>query len=188
MQELVLIQLGRTLGTESARELARARKSGEFEALLLECGPLAFRIAQSVLRNVADAEEVAQDALLRAYQKFDRLRELSRFRPWLVRITFRLALDRWRSARRRERREIEWAAPEQRPSLPSTEEVVSSNAFYERLERALEELPEKFRIVLVLAAMHGYTLEQVAAMLSIPTGTVKSRLFQARKALAEKLR
>ncbi len=105
-----------------------------------------------------------------------------------MRITFRLALDRWRSARRRERRETEWALPDLRPAAPTTEEIAASNAFQARLEKALDELPEKFRRVLLLAAIQGYTLDEVSNMLKLPSGTVKSRLFFARKALAEKLR
>ncbi|MGB7495639.1 MAG: RNA polymerase sigma factor [Candidatus Acidiferrum sp.] len=188
MQELVLIQPGRTLDADSARELARARLRREFETCLAECGPLAYRVAQGVLRNSADAEDVAQEALLRAYQKFHRLQDVTRFRAWLVRITFRLALDRWRSAKRRTRRETEWAKPDLRPAPPTTEEIAAANVFQARLEKALEELPEKFRLVLLLAAIEGYTLEEVTGMLNIPMGTVKSRLFFARKALAEKLR
>src|SRR5271170_5766889 len=136
MQELALIHPGRTFEGESARELATSRSHREFESRLAECGPLAFRVAQGVLRNPADAEVVAQEALLRAYQKFDRLKDVTRFRAWLVRITFRLALDRWRSAKRREQRETNWALPEQRPSPPTTEEIAASNAFQVRLERA----------------------------------------------------
>ena len=188
MQELVLIHPGRTLEADSAGELSRSRLHREFEARLTECGPLAYRVAQGVLRNSADAEDVAQEALLRAYQKFDRLKDTTRFRAWLVRITFRLALDRWRSVRRRERRETEWALPDLRPPLPTTEEIASANAFQARLAKALDELPSRLRLVLLLAAIEGHTLEEVAELLSVPLGTVKSRLFFARKALAEKLR
>jgi RNA polymerase sigma-70 factor, ECF subfamily len=188
MQELVLIQPGRTLEEESAREIAHARLQREFASCLAECAPLAYRVAQGVLRNRADAEDVAQEALLRAYQKFHRLQDVTRFRAWLVRITFRLALDRWRSAKRRERRETGWARPELRPAPPTAEEVAEANAFKARLEKALDELPEKLRLVLLLAAIEGYTLAEVAEMLGVPMGTVKSRLFVARKALAEKLR
>jgi RNA polymerase sigma-70 factor, ECF subfamily len=188
MQESALIQPGRTLEVGSARDAERLRLQGEFEVRLAECGPLAFRVAQGVLRNAADAEDVAQEALLRAYQKFSRLRDVTRFRAWLVRITFRLALDRWRSAKRRGVRETEWSLPEQRPAPPTAEEIVASSEFQSRLERAIDELPEKFRIVLLLAAIQGYTLEEVGEMLEIPMGTVKSRLFHARKQLAGKLR
>lgn len=188
MQELALIQPGRTFDGESLREIETARQRREFESCLADCGSLAYRVAHGVLRNPADAEDIAQEALLRAYQKFHRLRHPARFRAWLVRITFRLALDRWRSARRREHRETLWAQAELQPPLPSTEQLAASNAFQARLEKALQELPKRLRLVLLLAAIEGYTLEEVSGMLGIPMGTVKSRLFFARKALAEKLR
>src|SRR6266850_101852 len=132
MQELVLVQPGRTVGDELEHEAARADARREFEERLGECGPLAYRVARGVLRNTADAEDVAQEAMLRAYRRFDRLRDRTRFRAWLVRIAFRLAL--------------------------------------------------------VLAAMEGHTIEEIAGMLGISTGTVKSRIFYARRQLAEKLR
>jgi len=131
---------------------------------------------------------VAQEALLKAYRNFGRLREPARFRGWLVRITFRMALDRWRSVKRREKRETQGEPPEQRAVGPTVEELAASSEFQARLERAMEELPEKFRLVLLLAAIEGHTLEEVSGVLGIPMGTVKSRLFFARKQLAEKLR
>jgi RNA polymerase sigma-70 factor (ECF subfamily) len=188
MRELVLIQPGRTVEGAAERELERARADREFEERLAECGPLAFRVAQGVLRNAADAEDVAQEALLRAYRNFARMREPAKFRGWLVRIAFRLALDRWRSARRREKRETEWMRPESRAAAPTAEELAASREFQTRLERAMEELPEKYRLVLLLGAIEGYTLEEVAGMLGVPVGTVKSRMFFARKELLEKLR
>jgi RNA polymerase sigma factor (sigma-70 family) len=121
MQKLALPQPVRSLEADTTREIGRSRRQRAFESCLAECGPLAFRVAQGVLRNAADAEDVAQEALQRAYQKFDRLQDLTRFRPWLVRITFRLALDRWRSIKRRERRETEWASPDlRRTKSPSS--------------------------------------------------------------------
>ncbi len=188
MRELVLIQPGRVLVGASERESESCRAHREFEERLAECGPLAFRVAYGVLRNTADAEDVAQEALLKAYRNFGRLREPARFRGWLVRIAFRMALDRWRSVKRRERRETHWEAPEQRDASPTVEELAVSGEFQTRLDRAMGELPEKFRLVLLLAGIQGYTLEEVSGMLGIPMGTVKSRLFFARKHLAEKLR
>ena len=70
----------------------------------------------------------------------------------------------------------------------STEDIAASNEFQSRLERAMEDLSPKLRLALLLAAMEGHTTEEVAAMLGVPPGTVKSRLFFARKQLAEKLR
>src|SRR6266404_991519 len=206
MQELVLIQPGGTADRvaaaqdkdrftvahekedELAREAAQADTRREFEERLAECGPLAYRVARGVLRNTADAEDVAQEALLRAYRRFDRLRDRNRFRAWLVRIAFRLALDRLRSGKRRELRDTLWSQPERQPPAATVEDTAASNEFQAHLENALAELPEKLRLVLLLAAMEGHTIEEIAALVGIPVGTVKSRIFLARKQLAEKLR
>jgi RNA polymerase sigma-70 factor (ECF subfamily) len=71
---------------------------------------------------------------------------------------------------------------------PTSEELAASSEFQARLDRALDELPEKFRLVLILSAIEGHTLEEISRLLEIPMGTVKSRLFFARKKLAEKLK
>jgi len=188
MQELVLNQPVGTAKSELVREAAQADPRREFEERLAECGPLAFRVARGVLRNTEDAEDVAQEALLRGYKNFERLRDRSRFRGWLVRISFRLALDRLRSAKRREKRDSLWSQPAHLPPAATVEDVAASNQFQGHLERALEELPEKFRLALLLSAMNGYTTAEIASMLGVPLGTVKSRIFIARKKLAEKLR
>jgi RNA polymerase sigma-70 factor (ECF subfamily) len=191
MQELALTQPTSAVkaawsgdADSEGKAAATAALRREFEERLAECGPLAFRIARGVLRNSADAEDVAQEALLRAYRRFERLRDRTRFRAWLVRIAFRLALDRARSSNRRELRETQWAR--QRPQ-DSTEDLAASSEFEEHLARALNELSPKLRLVLLLAAMEGHTLDEVAEMLHLTLGTVKSRLFDARKKLAEKL-
>ncbi len=188
MQELVLVQPGGISESESAREATQADTRREFEERLAESGPLAYRVARGVLRNTADAEDVAQEALLRAYRQFDRLRDRNRFRAWLVRISFRLALDRLRSGKRREQRDTLWSQPEHQPPAATAEDLAASDEFQAHLENALAELPEKLRLVLLLAAMEGHTIEEIASMLGISTGTVKSRIYYARRQLAEKLR
>ncbi len=169
-----------SLEIESSAALDR-----EFGQRLAECSTLAFRIALGVLHNCEDAEDVAQEAFLRAYRNFHRLRDRERFRAWLARITFRLAIDRWRSAGRRERREL--AAADPGPE-PSAEDITASREIQRYIGRAMDKLPEKFRVTLVLATIEGYNLREVAAMLGLPEGTVKSRLHLARKQLAERLR
>jgi RNA polymerase sigma-70 factor (ECF subfamily) len=188
MQELVLVQPGSAARSELVREAAQADARREFEERLAECGPLAYRVARGVLRNTADAEDVAQEALLRAYRSFDRLRDRSRFRGWLVRIAFRIALDRLRSAKRREQRDTLWSQPAHLAPPATAEDIAVSNQFQGYLDRALEELPEKLRLALLLSAMEGHTTDEIASMLGVPIGTVKSRIFIARKKLAEKLR
>src|SRR5437762_6772653 len=77
----------------------------EFEARLVESSTLAFRVAYGVLRHRQDAEDVAQEAFVKAYRSFRELRDRERFRAWLVRMTWRLAIDRQRNDRRRIARE-----------------------------------------------------------------------------------
>lgn len=185
VQELVLSAIGTESDAMEHGEDAHGASDvdeREWEALLRENAPLAFRVARGVLRNDAEAEDVAQEALLRAYRRFGRLRERAKFRSWLVRISFRLALDRLRSIKRRQQRETEWVLENFRADSGAGSE------FQRHLDAALEELPKKQRLVLLLAAMEGHTLEEVSALLGIPLGTVKSRLFFAKKELAEKLR
>ena len=188
MQELVLVQPGRTVGDELEHDAAHAHTRREFEERLAECATLAYRVARGVLRNTADAEDVAQEALLRAYRRFDRLRDRNRFRAWLVRIAFRIAIDRLRSGKRREQRDTLWSQPEHQPRAATAEDLAVSNEFQAHLETALAELPEKLRLVLLLAAMEGHTIDEIASMIGVSAGTVKSRIFYARKQLAEKLR
>ncbi|HTS12368.1 MAG TPA: RNA polymerase sigma factor [Candidatus Limnocylindrales bacterium] len=157
----------------------------EFEQRLADCPTLAYRVALGVLRNAAEAEDVAQDAMLRAYRNFHRLRDRERFRAWLVRTAWRLALDRIRAAGRRARREL--AAIEEQAGAGTR-----GGAEGQEIERvvgaALDALPEKLRIVMVLGAIEGYNTRETARLLDVPEGTVKSRMHLARKRLAETLR
>jgi RNA polymerase sigma-70 factor, ECF subfamily len=151
----------------------------EFEARLIESSTLAFRVAFSVLRHREDAEDVAQEAFAKAYRNFRQLRDRDRFRAWLVRMTWRLAIDRQRSDRRRHARE---SADADRPNVQAGDHDRVSE-----LWRAIDELPEKLRAVVVLAGIEGHNMEEVARLLELPAGTVKSRLFAARRQLKERL-
>jgi RNA polymerase sigma-70 factor, ECF subfamily len=160
----------------------------EFEQRLADCPKLAYRVALGVLHNTAEAEDVAQESLLRAYRNFHRLRDRERFRAWLVRMAFRLALDRIRSKTRRERHEHDAtrATLDAQPAA-NVENMVASREFERQVAQALDALPEKLRMVMVLAAIEGYNTREVAKLAGLPEGTVKSRLYLARKKLAESL-
>ena len=155
-----------------------------FEAAMTDSLALAFRVAYGVLRHPADAEDVTQEAFARAYRSFHRLRNRGAFRAWLVRITWRLALNKQRDDRRR-------VARETREALNT-----SASAFGDDVERserarhlwaAIDALPPKLRIVTVLAGIEEHDIHEVAQLLRIPEGTVKSRLFLARLRLKELL-
>jgi RNA polymerase sigma-70 factor (ECF subfamily) len=161
---------------------ARAR---EFDDRLAESSTLAFRVAFSVLRHRQDAEDVAQEAFVRAHRSLRQLRDRERFRAWLVRMTWRLALDKRRGDMRRTNRELAVISP----ATPSTtEDALIAEQRSARLWQAIDALPEKFRMVIVLAAIEEQRVEDVAALLKIPSGTVKSRLSEARRRLQGLLR
>src|SRR2546428_14177413 len=120
----------------------------EFEARLVESSTLAFRIAFSVLRHRQDAEEVAQEAFVKAYRRFSQLRDRDRFRAWLVRMTWRLAIDRQRSDRRRVARE---QADVQKP--PTTAGTIETRERSTQPWSATAALPQNRRVVRVLSAI-----------------------------------
>jgi RNA polymerase sigma-70 factor (ECF subfamily) len=171
---------GQVIAPDAQDALAR-----DFEARIAESATLAVRVAYGVLRHQQDAEDVAQEAFARAFRKFMSLRDRDRFRAWLVRMTWRLALDHRRGQKRRALREESAASPEAGPDVEAMA-ISRQRAF--NLWTAIDALPEKLRIVIVLAAIEEESVKRVSALLDIPEGTVKSRLFEARRVLQEKLR
>jgi RNA polymerase sigma-70 factor (ECF subfamily) len=170
----------RAIETEEGTALA-----GEFEARLADSSNLAFRVAYSVLRHRQDAEDVAQEAFVRAHREFHRLRDRDRFRGWLARMAWRLALDHRRGQKRRTAREDRAARPDMTPSHEGAAIDAQRSA---RLWAAIDALPERLRVVIVLASIEGHGLKEVAQIVEAPEGTVKSRLFEARQKLQEMLR
>lgn len=160
--------------------------AGEFDVRLRECSTLVVRVAYSVLRNSSDAEDVAQEAFLRAFRRMSSLRDPAKFKAWIVRMTWRLALDWRRGERRRTARED--AVRVTATAVGSAEADFSANERQARLWDAIDALPDTLRIVTVLAAIEGHDVREVAALVGIPEGTVKSRLFEARRRLQELLR
>jgi RNA polymerase sigma-70 factor (ECF subfamily) len=158
----------------------------EFETRVVDSSTLAFRVALGVLRRRADAEDVAQEAFLRAHRAFASLRDRDRFRAWLARTAFRLALDRRRGERRRAFREDR--ASLESPVVRSAEDEAYESEVRTRVGEAIDAMPDKLRLVTILAAIEEQDVSSVARLLALPEGTVKSRLHLARKALAEKLR
>jgi RNA polymerase sigma-70 factor (ECF subfamily) len=146
-----------------------------------------FQIAYSVLGNSADAEDVAQEAFLRAHQKFASLREAEKFRAWVNRIVFRLALNRRRSQLRRLTRDTAWQATEAAAMIDGARDA-EQRVMLERMRKQIELLPEKFRSVLRLSLVEEMEAADIGAVLGIPAGTVRSRVHTARKLLLEAMK
>ena len=166
----------------TARTEAEQHESS-FSRRMAENQRRVFQIAYGVLGSSADAEEVAQETFLRAYQKFGLLRDPQRFRFWVNRIAFRLALNRRRGLNRSMARETAWhsSAIESLDGAKNAEDHLLA----QRLRDQIEQLPEKFRRVLQLSIVEDMDANDAAAVLGIPAGTVRSRLHTARKLLLE---
>ena len=174
----------------------------EFETRLIESSTLAFRVAYGVLRHRQDAEDVAQDAFVKAYRSFREMRDRERFRAWLVRMTWRLAIDRRRGDKRRDARDrspeglrhiesasavVAQGSAAAQGFSPSIVEDMEARERAARLWAAIDALPDKLRIAIVLANIEEHDIAEVARLLDVPEGTVKSRLFLARQRLKELL-
>jgi len=145
-----------------------------------------FGVALRMLRNRSEAEEIAQEVFLRVHRAVEDFRGEAKLSTWLYAITSRLCLNRLASGERRMAREGE-------ESLERLRGDADPAAHVERIEleaalqRAITELPEERRIVVVLRDFEGLSYEEIAAALDLPLGTVRSRLHRARTDLKEKL-
>lgn len=162
-----------------------AREAGDFEHFerrVREFHRLVFHVAYAVLRDHADAEEIVQDTFFRAYRKLSGLRDPQKFRAWVARMGYRLALNHWRTTTRARHRDTSWLEATAPP--PATvEKVLAQREFRNRLREEIERLPKKLRAVLLLSAVEELETRDVAAALRIPEGTVRSRLHLARQTL-----
>ncbi len=140
-----------------------------------------FQIALSVVGNAADAEDVTQDAFIRAYVKFETLREPQRFRAWVCRIARHAALNHLRSATRFRQREEHHH--DDATAAADVATAAEENEFRQRLHVAIDRLPERLRDVVLLCAIEELEPSAVAVLLGIPAGTVRSRLHAGRKLL-----
>ena len=143
----------------------------------------AARHLAAALVGPADADDVAQEAFVRAYRALASFRPGSPFRPWLLRIVANLAGNHRRGAQRRERRTARVAALVDaggpRPGEPGPGEQVEQADDRRRLTEALDRLPHKDREVLVIRYLLEFSEEETAAVLGCPRGTVKSRSARA---------
>jgi len=152
-----------------------------FEQLVRLNQRTVFQIALSVVGNAADAEDVTQDAFIRAYVKFETLREPQRFRAWVCRIARHAALNHLRSATRFRKREEQHY--DDATAAADVATAAEENEFRQRLHAAIDRLPKRLRDVVLLCAIDELEPSAVAVLLGIPAGTVRSRLHAGRKLL-----
>ena len=169
-------------------ELVRRARAGDAGAF----GELVSRYQTRILRLVRgmvpehDAEDVAQDAFLKAFRKLDEFDERARFYTWLYRIASNAALD-WRKRERYRRHADLPSTPEGEDAVPdagpSPRTAAQRGELAAAIDRAVERLPDHYREIVVLREVEGLSYEEIAEVLRISKGTVESRLFRARERL-----
>jgi RNA polymerase sigma-70 factor (ECF subfamily) len=144
-----------------------------------------YRVAYSVLRNAADAEDAVQEAFMRVLRHRETLDEVRDQRVWLIRIVWNIVLDRKRRAKTRPETDD---VAELARLLPagglSAEERAAAAQHHARVLACVEQLPAKERQVLMLSAFEELTSVEIASVLGITESSVRSRLFRARNLMA----
>jgi RNA polymerase sigma-70 factor, ECF subfamily len=174
---------------------ARSGDIGAFEALVRRYDRNVFRIAQHITQNREDAEDVVQDAFLKAYQNLGQFQGQSKFYTWLVRIAVNEALMRLRRRRPDRMVSIDEDVQTEEDSIPreiadwspNPEQRYSQAELKEILGKTIQGLPPSFRTVFVLRDVEGLSTEETAAALDLSVPAVKSRLLRARLQLRERL-
>ncbi len=176
--------------------LAQAGDTGAFGELVERHRRAVFRAALAAVGSPAEADDVAQEALVTAFHKLGQFRGESSFRTWLLAITWRKAIDRRTRVTRWLRlivtpsgREDDTMDPvESAPSRgPSQEDAVADAELHRHVRRLMATLPRKLRDALLLTVSGEYSYEQIGGMLNAPVGTVKWRVSEARRVLRQKL-
>lgn len=151
----------------------------EYQNRVMECVPGLYRVARSILYNEQDCADAVQEAVFQGWVKRHQLRDGASFRAWITRIT----VNECRNIQRRalkQKKAVEAGAEELRNPRPTEGNV--------DLEAALSELPEKYRLPIVLHYMEDYPTKTIAGMLEIPEGRLRERMRTARKLLGRLLK
>jgi RNA polymerase sigma-70 factor, ECF subfamily len=169
-----------------------AASTDEMETAVRENSRFVYAIAYSVLRNHHDAEDAAQETFVRFWRHRRRWRLIRNRRAWLARTAWRVALD-WRRKRHAQdvaaiplSESVEAILQLQAEGTPA-DEIAGRNEMTALLERLIETLPEDLRHALTLSLAEELTSPEISAILGIPEGSVRQRLWQARQILKEKL-
>jgi RNA polymerase sigma-70 factor (ECF subfamily) len=158
-----------------------------FEQLVRRHQRYVFNVAYRVLNDYAEAEDITQEAFVRAWRGLPGFRGQARFTTWIYRIVHNLCLNRLPGLKRELLRTepLEEALAASTPSQAELVEVRERVAF---LHAQLDQLPEKYRLVLTLRYLQHLSYDEIAAALDLPVGTVKTHIHRARRLLVEQSR
>lgn len=166
-------------------ERARGGDTGAYDALVSHYLPGVISIAWGIVRNAHDAEDLAQEAFVSAYQNIGRFRSGEPFRPWIYRIVTNRALDVVKH--RTKFRSVELEDTEHAARLDEAHVTAESSEIARRIDEAIEELPEMQRLVARLHLIEELDHQEIASVTGLSDGTVRSHLSLARTKLKQKL-
>jgi RNA polymerase sigma-70 factor (ECF subfamily) len=169
--------------TDRLHERERTASDEEFSLLVYRQHRFVFRVAFALLRNAHDAEDIAQETFLKLYRN-GRWRGMRDERAFLARAAWRLAID-LRRVPAVESAEMDADVMPSRTASPEQQAMSANSAAV--LHRLIDALPEELRQPLVLAGIDEMTSREIAAVMGIPEGTVRTRMMRARQLLKEKL-
>jgi len=184
---------GQAILGESVLKPAMARQAvaNTLGALVADYTQMVFRIAYSILRTPHDAEDATQECFLRALKHQDLLPQLRSPKTWLSRLAWTAALDKRRSLRPMDSLDDEQSGGLAIHSIADTaaapEQQVAGREMQQMLERLIAGLPEDLRCPLELSTVQELNSAEIAEIMEIPEGSVRTRLFRARKQLKDKL-
>jgi RNA polymerase sigma-70 factor, ECF subfamily len=157
-------------------------------ALVAEYSTTLYRVAYSVMRNAAEAEDAVQEAFLRVLKHRDKLSEIRDLRVWLVRITWNVVLDKKRRSKTRPENEDVADFARVLPSADRrADDILISSQEHSRILKAIDQLPSKERQALLLSAVDELATPEIAAVLGTTESSIRSRIFRARRELSELL-
>jgi len=177
------------IGPAIDRSVVDRARNGDldaFESIVRARMDAVYRLTSAILGDEADARDAAQETFVAAWRELPRLRDPDKFEAWLQRIAVNASRMTLRARGRRRVREIPSSQVVALASRPAPNSSADDDAGV--LDAALRRLPVDQRTILVLHHLEGQPLAAIAAVLEIPLGTAKSRLFNARRALGSALR
>jgi RNA polymerase sigma-70 factor (ECF subfamily) len=181
---------GQYVGWLEANAVAKAEQEAraQLTGLVEEYSATLYRVAYSVTRNAADAEDVVQETFLRVLRHLNKLGEVRDYRVWLVRIAWNLVLDRKRRTKSRPQADdFEEVARILPANDLSAERLAITTQRYEHILHLIDTLPTREREVLLLSAVKELSTVEIALVLKTTESTIRSRLYRARHALAAML-